>query len=67
MINIEELFEYFISLYYKNMLHYEVIIPCYNEEKNLHNTLPQLEHFFTHHYPHRRITFVNDGSKDNTL
>ena len=40
-----------------------VIIPVYNEEKNLNNTLNS---FLNQTYPIEQITIVNDGSSDNS-
>lgn len=43
-----------------------ILIPCYNESKTLSHTLPEIEAFFTTHYPDVTLIFVNDGSVDNT-
>ncbi len=41
-----------------------IIVPAYNEEAHILNTLHSL---FQHHYPEYEIIVVNDGSKDRTL
>lgn len=41
-----------------------IIVPAYNEEAHILNTLRSL---FQHHYPEYEIIVVNDGSKDRTL
>lgn len=43
-----------------------IVIPCYNEEKNIDRTFDELMKLFTN-YPHdAEIIAVNDGSKDGT-
>ncbi len=41
-----------------------IIVPAYNEEAHILDTLRSL---FQHHYPEYEIIVVNDGSKDRTL
>jgi len=41
-----------------------IIVPAYNEEAHILNTLRSL---FQHNYPEYEIVVVNDGSKDRTL
>jgi len=43
-----------------------VVIPCYNEEKNIDRTFDQLLEIFAHHKYDFEIIAVNDGSKDQT-
>jgi dolichyl-phosphate beta-glucosyltransferase len=45
---------------------FDVIIPLYNEEGSLVNTLGAIRNF-SKTYPHFRFIFVNDGSTDQTL
>lgn len=40
-----------------------VLLPCYNEEANVDETL---HHLFKQNYPHMDVIAVNDGSKDRT-
>lgn len=45
-----------------------IIIPCYNEESNLHSLYEALTSFINSQPNYQRqILMVNDGSKDNTL
>src|SRR5512134_1183569 len=41
-----------------------IVVPAYNEEANILNTLRSL---FEHNYPEYEIVVVNDGSTDGTL
>lgn len=40
-----------------------ILIPCYNEENTIENTI---EHLSNLNYPNYEIITINDGSKDNT-
>jgi biofilm PGA synthesis N-glycosyltransferase PgaC len=40
-----------------------ILIPCYNEEKTIENTVERLQKL---NYPNYEIIAINDGSKDNT-
>lgn len=40
-----------------------VLLPCYNEEANVEETI---HHLFKQNYPHMDVIAVNDGSKDDT-
>lgn len=40
-----------------------VMIPCYNEEDNLDESIP---HLLKLEYPNYELIFINDGSQDNT-
>lgn len=71
---------YFLSIfliihikYRKRMLRYPVptrfplvtfLIPAYNEEKNIENTINAIKNV---DYPKKEIIVINDGSTDNTL
>lgn len=45
-----------------------IIIPCYNEESNLHSLYEALTSFINSQPNYQwQILMVNDGSKDNTL
>jgi poly-beta-1,6-N-acetyl-D-glucosamine synthase len=39
------------------------LVPCYNEEDTIENTVEQLRLL---NYPNYEIIAINDGSKDNT-
>jgi cellulose synthase/poly-beta-1,6-N-acetylglucosamine synthase-like glycosyltransferase len=41
-----------------------ILVPCYNEEKTIENTIKMLSNL---NYPNYEIIAINDGSKDNTL
>ncbi|MCR5522771.1 MAG: glycosyltransferase family 2 protein [Clostridia bacterium] len=43
-----------------------VVVPCYNEEENIHLIYETILHDFSHCDFDYEIVFVNDGSKDNT-
>ena len=43
-----------------------IVIPCYNEEKNINRTLDGLLELARHHKYDLEIIAVNDGSKDTT-
>lgn len=43
-----------------------LIVPCYNEEKNVKLFTKKVEEIFKNKYSYE-IIFINDGSKDNTL
>src|SRR5690242_9067728 len=40
-----------------------ILVPCYNEEKAIENTINRLNKL---NYPNYEIIAINDGSKDNT-
>lgn len=40
-----------------------ILVPCYNEEKTIENTINRLNKL---NYPNYEIIAINDGSKDNT-
>ncbi|MCL5425710.1 poly-beta-1,6-N-acetyl-D-glucosamine synthase [Halomonas sp. NPDC076908] len=40
-----------------------VLLPCYNEEANVDETI---HHLFKQNYPHMNVIAINDGSKDST-
>ena len=40
-----------------------VLLPCYNEEANVDETI---HHLFNQNYPHMDVIAINDGSKDET-
>ncbi|MDN7133699.1 poly-beta-1,6-N-acetyl-D-glucosamine synthase [Halomonas sp. MC140] len=40
-----------------------VLLPCYNEEANVDETI---HHLFNQNYPHMDVIAINDGSTDNT-
>ena len=40
-----------------------VLIPCYNEEDNLNQSIP---HLLNLAYPNYELIFINDGSSDKT-
>ncbi len=44
-----------------------IVIPVYNEEKKIKNTLSRLEKFFSQQNYEIEYLFVEDGSKDETL
>ena len=50
-----------------NMLDVSIIVPCYNEEKNVENFIKTLNKNFKGKIKNYEVIFVNDGSKDNTL
>lgn len=52
------------SLHYEVMPYVSVIIPCYNAEKTIWETLKSLE---MQTYKYFEVIIVNDGSSDNTL
>lgn len=41
-----------------------ILLPCYNEETNVDETV---YHLFKQNYPHIEVIAINDGSKDNTI
>ena len=41
-----------------------VLIPCFNEEDNLEDSIP---HLLKLNYPNYELVFINDGSRDATL
>ena len=41
-----------------------VLVPCYNEEDNLDDSIP---HLLKLNYPNYELVFINDGSRDKTL
>lgn len=41
-----------------------ILVPCYNEEKNIMSTISHLEEII---YPNFEIIAINDGSTDNTV
>jgi glycosyltransferase involved in cell wall biosynthesis len=43
-----------------------IVIPCYNEEKNINRTFDELLSMFSNHPYEVEIIVVDDGSKDNT-
>lgn len=43
-----------------------LIIPAYNEEKEIGRTLGDLQAYLTEHYPSFEIIVIDDGSKDRT-
>ena len=43
-----------------------IIIPAYNEEKNLHNTLNNLEEAINSKFINHEIIIVDDCSTDNS-
>ena len=44
-----------------------LVVPCYNEEKNIEKFIKCVEKSFENKILNYEIIFVNDGSKDNTL
>ena len=50
-----------------NMVDVSIIVPCYNEEKNVENFIKTLNKNFKGKIKNYEVIFVNDGSKDNTL
>lgn len=44
-----------------------VVIPAYNEEKRIGNTLLAVDHFLSQQYYKSEIVVVDDGSSDNTI
>ena len=44
-----------------------LIVPCYNEEKNIEPFYDAILHVFEELEEDFELLFVNDGSKDNTL
>lgn len=49
------------------MVDVSIIVPCYNEEKNVENFIKTLNKNFKGKIKNYEVIFVNDGSKDNTL
>ncbi len=43
-----------------------VIVPCYNEEKNIQKTIRKVEAYLKLHFQTFEIIVVNDGSRDGT-
>lgn len=43
-----------------------VVVPCYNEEKNIYNNILEMSKIINKFYKNYEIICVNDGSKDNT-
>lgn len=48
-------------------LKYSIIIPAYNEEKRITETLKKVQDYFISKWDMYEIIVVNDGSKDNTI
>ncbi len=46
--------------------HITVMVPAYNEEKNIAKTLDNIAHVLQHMSPHWNIVVVDDGSRDQT-
>ena len=44
-----------------------VVIPVYNEEKIIRNTIQSVKNYMQNNFTDYEVIFVNDGSKDNTL
>ena len=44
-----------------------LIVPCYNEEKNIEPFYDAILHVFEELEEDFELLFINDGSKDNTL
>ena len=47
-------------------VHLSIVIPAYNEEKKLSNTLPKIYDYLKKQSYNWEILIVSDGSKDNT-
>lgn len=43
-----------------------IVVPCYNEEKNINRTIDGIQQIFENHSYDVEIIAINDGSKDNT-
>ena len=48
-------------------IHLSVIIPAYNEEKRLPNTMREVDRYLRRQSYDHEILVVNDGSKDKTV
>ncbi len=46
---------------------YSIVIPAYNEEKRIENTLKEINNFFVNKNEKYEIIVVDDWSKDNTI
>ncbi len=51
----------------KDEIELSLIVPCYNEEKNIKYFIESVEKCFLNKIQKYEIIFINDGSKDNTL
>lgn len=54
-------------MYYNSEMKLSIVIPAYNEEESLRETLPQLYHTLKEVNISHEIFVTNDNSKDNTL
>ncbi len=51
----------------KDEIEVSLVVPCYNEEKNIKNFIESVDKCFKNKIEKYEIIFINDGSKDNTL